>query len=91
MEDIECSTCFSLQEAIDQLEKICYHIELSTSKGTEDFGLQKSYLKLQVKNIQKAQNWHQYFHTTGRSLSSANSDVNYKEGKRRWRPSQDKK
>lgn len=85
-EDIECATCFSLQEAINHLDKICYFIELTNPKSKTDFGLQQSYLKLQIKNIQKAQNWHEYYHATGKSLSETRTDIPFK-GKRRWRPS----
>jgi hypothetical protein len=84
-DQIECATCFLLQEAINNLDKICYYIELSNPKGNVDFGLQKSYLKTQIKNIQKAQNWHEYYHATGRSLSETQTDVSSK--RRRWRPS----
>jgi len=85
-ENIECAICFSLQESINQLEKICYFIGLTNPKGRSDYGLQESYLKAQVKNIQKAQSWHDYYHATGKSLSDNRTDVDSKD-KRRWRPS----
>lgn len=84
-DQIECATCYSLQEAIDQLEKICYYIELTNPKTKTDFGLKQGYLKAQIRNIEKAQHWHEYYHATGKALSENKPDVNYGNRGKRFR------
>lgn len=82
---IECSTCYSLQAAIDHLERICFYIEMINPKTKKDFGLQQSYLKAQIRNIQKAQHWHEYYHATGKALSDNRTDVDYGNRGKRFR------
>lgn len=91
--DQECATCFSLQEAIDALARICGYIDFSchNKPNKEDFGLKKPYIIQQIRALEKAQHWHQYYHATGKSLSESNPGIESGGGempmfKRRWRP-----
>ena len=90
--DEECATCHSLQQASEALAQICDYIDFSCHNKAikEDFGLSKSYITQQIRSIEKAQHWHQYYHATGKSLRETNASVESPTEmpafKRRWRP-----
>jgi len=93
--DPECAVCHALQEATDNLKRICDFILLSQPKSKKDFGLHKSLVERHMGSIAQMQNYHEYFHATGESLSDANSRLNSTSGDegppqqrpRRFRPS----
>ncbi len=65
--DKDCAICHALSEAMANLDVIRGYIDV-VSSSNEEFGLKKSYISKQIEGIDKAMNWHQYYHSTGKSL-----------------------
>ena len=65
--DSECAICHALLEAMSNLDTILGYINIVSSTD-EEFGLRKSYIAKQIEGVDKAMNWHQYYHSTGKSL-----------------------
>jgi len=65
--DQDCAVCHALSEAMSNLDTIRGYIDLMSSTD-EEFGLKKSYISKQIEGVDKAMNWHQYYHSTGKSL-----------------------
>ena len=91
--DIECAVCCCIKEAIDQLKMLCNHIDFSCQGNPRkvEFGLHKSFVEKQVNTLEKMQEWHNYYHATGKSLKDTLANVDYpQEGRvfRRFRPPQ---
>jgi hypothetical protein len=89
--DTECAVCSSIKEAMDHLKMICQHIDFSCQgkQKKSDFGLDKSFIERQVATIKQMQEWHNFYHATGKSLKDSRNDVNYpQQGRvfRRFRP-----
>lgn len=89
--DPDCAVCHSLQEASEALGRISTYISLSQPKIKKDFGLYRSLVETQIKEISKMQKYHEYYHATGESLSDVGSGLNSPPGDsfrpRRYRPS----
>ena len=65
--DKDCAICHALSEAMANLDVIRGYISIMSSSD-EEFGLKESYIAKQIEGIDKAMNWHQYYHSTGKSL-----------------------
>ncbi len=89
--DLDCAICCSIHESIKALGMICQHIDFScqSKKEKSDFGLDKFYVERQIEALEKMQEWHNYYHATGKSLKGIRPNVNYpQQGQvfRRFRP-----
>lgn len=91
MLDEDCAICCSIRDAIENLAEICRNIDMSCQdqRRKKDFGLERSYIIEQIKQIQLMQKWHQYYHIGGNELTEDDLGIglNNKPAKgRRFRP-----
>jgi hypothetical protein len=88
--DPECSICCAINESLERMNMICRHIDFACQGKSEksDFGLYKSFAQRIVSDLQKMQEYHTYYHATGKSLKDSITPINYEQRPfKRFRPS----